>query len=263
MNLAYVYEWLKYFFLVDGGFMRVGYKSNNASGLEKFPGFKQKRLSNALLWQLIISVWGFPLSATIANAQTTTCSGASSNSCVDLYQGTLAAMQAVGYQPSGASSASGATTSGVPIPAPWTITSFQGGVISSSPMVFTVPADTGVPGNTTLASTFVYACPGGKSNNGTVSISASVSDTTEITSGQTVTNTSSTFNNDSMTVSIGYTPPKETGGPTGNVSNTYAWGTTTTESTATSSSTSNTSVPLVPIPMMLTTALSLVTVSTS
>lgn len=220
--------------------MSLNFQITNTSALNKCLGQKQKRSAHFLSWQLIVSIMGLPLSGAIANAQTTTCSGASSSSCVDLYQGTLAAMQAFGYQPSGLSSASGATTSGNPIVAPWAITSFQGGVISASPMVFNVPTDTGMPSNQNLTSTFVYVCPGSNATSGTVSVQATISDTTEISSTQSVTNSSSSFNNGSTTVTVGYAPPNTTGGASVSASGTYAWGTTTSEGTTTGSGTSNT-----------------------
>ena len=193
-----------------------------------------------------MSLAGLPLASSVANAQTTTCTGASSGSCVDLYQGTLAAMQAGGFQPSGSSPDSGATYNAdgaptQPILAPWVITSFNGGVINGSPMAFTVPTNTGVPGNANLASTFIYNCPGNTSNStGTVTLTATISDTTEISSNQSVTNSSETFNNGSSTVTIGYTSPNVSGGPNASASTTYDWGQQTTESTTTGSGTSNT-----------------------
>lgn len=218
--------------------MSANFNKNNISALKNNPGLKLRRSSSFLLWQLVISMLGLPLSSSLASAQTTTCTVDSSGACIDLYQDTLTAMQAVGYQPSGASSASGATTSGVPIPAPWTLTSFQGGTITASPMVFSIPPGTGVPIDATLAKTFVYACPGGKASTGTVSISASVSDTTTISSNQTVVNSSSSFNSGTSKVTLGYTT-SNSGAPGGTTPSTYSWGTTTSESTATSSSTSN------------------------
>ena len=208
--------------------------------------YKHKRSTTYLLGQLIISVLGLSLGSPLAHAQTTSCTGASSDSCVDLYQGTLAAMQTVGFQPSGSSPNSGATYNAdgaptQPILAPWVITSFSGGVINGSPMVFTVPANTGVPGNQNLASTFIYNCPGNTAtSSGTVTLSATISDTTQISSTQSVTNSTETFNNGSSTVTIGYAPPNTTGGFSASTTNTYNWGQQTTESTTTGGGTSNT-----------------------
>lgn len=98
-----------------------------------------------------------------------------------------------------------------------------------------------MPGNTNLAATFIYNCPGNTANaTGTVTLTATISDTTEIRSTQSVTNSSETFNNGSSTVTIGYAPPNTTGGASASTTNTYNWGQQTTESTTTGGGTSNT-----------------------
>ena len=197
----------------------------------------KKLLVKTIIAQSIMSMVGFPLFSNLALAQTTTCTS-SSVSCVDLYQGTISAIQAYGYQPTstisnGPLAISSSTT------APYGL---NGGVLSGSAMNITVPSDQGTPVNTVLTSTYIYNCPGNTSNySGTVEVSTTISNSTTITSDSTVTNSNSTFNNGSATVGISVSEGNTaTDGASGTESGsyTYSWGETYETTTSTSSGTS-------------------------
>lgn len=197
-------------------------------------GRRLKRSSSFLIGQLIVALTCAPLASTLANAQSSSTCSSSSSSCVDLYSGTVSAMQAYGYQPSSLSSNTGQSIS-----AGWAVQNFSGGTLNGSPMVFTLPSNQGEPTQTVLYSTNVYSCPGAGTVTGQIQVTVSMSDTTEISSDQQVENSSSTFMNASATVTIGYKPPSETGGVDGSVSGTYQWGMQSDTSTAASSGTAN------------------------
>jgi hypothetical protein len=197
----------------------------------------KKVFIKTIIAQSIMSMVGLPLFSNLAMAQTTTCTS-SSVSCVDLYQGTISAIQAYGYQPA-------TTISNAPLAISSSTTApygLNGGVLSGSAMNITVPSDQGTPVNTVLTSTYLYNCPGNTTNfTGTIEISSTISNSTTITSDSTVTNSNSTFNNGSATVGISVSEGNTaTDGASGTESGsyTYSWGQTYETQTSTSSGTS-------------------------
>ena len=188
----------------------------------------QPRSVRFLLSNIALAIAALPIASNIAVAQQT----CDTNSCnVDLYQSTLDAIQAYGYQP--------IANSVGPISI-FKAQSISGGVITSSPMTITTPSGQGMPTEQVLASHTVYACPGGGGQTGVYSMTAQASNTTTITSNQSVTNTSSEFNNNSASVTIGYTPPSATGGVSGSANYSYEWGHSNENSSTTGSGTSDT-----------------------
>ena len=203
-------------------------------------GCQIKRSSGFLLGQLIFSLVGAPLITPFAQAQTgTTCSG--QDNCLDLYQSTLGAIQAYGYQPNGLNSTG----------APLSISSFDGGVLNGGTMVFS--QSEGVPGTDTINSVFVYNCPDAPASvSGTVTASVTVTNSSTLSSDTSVSNQSSSFNQGSNSVSLSYqTPPSPYGTVKASDTLTYTWGSSTTnsstsssDSTITTSTNSTTSIPV-------------------
>lgn len=203
-------------------------------------GRQIKRTSGFLLGQLILSLVGAPLITPFAHAQTgTTCTGG--DSCVDLYQGTLNAIQAYGYQPPSLTNANASLY----------IQSFEGGVLNGGTMAFT--QNGGTPGTDTLNSVFVWNCPDAPAPvSGTVIATVSVTNSSTLSSDTSVSNTNSSFNQGTNTVSLSYqTPPSPYGSASASDVMSYTWGSSTTNSstsssssTITDSSSSTTSIPV-------------------
>ena len=217
-------------------------KSTSKPQLKSSIDFR-KNAAKTMIAQAVISLIGFPFASNITYAQQSTtpqsttpnCSGYATGTSTDLYCATLGAIQAYGYQP--ASSTTGQSINGY-----WTLGSFQGGNMVSSPMVITAPAGQGTPVATILASTFIYNCPGNtKAATGSVTVSQTVSNSTDISSTTSVTNSSSSYNGGSATIAIGYTSPVETGGGNGSASASYDWGSTSETDTTTGGGTDNAS----------------------
>lgn len=167
-------------------------------------GRRIKRSSTFLLVQLAVSMAGLPLASSVTHAQNSNCVGGAS--CYDMYQGTIAAINAAGYQPY----ANGTTQQ---YPAYWNVTSFTGGTLYSGPMGYITPAGEGTPTVTTLTSVTVFNCPSNTSSfTGSGTMEVTMSNSTEITSDTGVENTSSSFMNGSASLTIGYKPPSSTGG---------------------------------------------------
>lgn len=203
-------------------------------------GRQIKRTSGFLLGQLIFSLVGAPLITPFAHAQTgTTCTGG--DSCVDLYQGTLSAIQAYGYQPPSLNNANASLY----------IQSFDGGVLNGGTMAFT--QNGGTPGTDTVNSVFVWNCPDAPGPvSGTVIATVSVTNSSTLSSDTSVSNTNSSFNQGTNTVSLSYqTPPSPYGSASASDVMSYTWGSSTTNSstsssssTITDSSSSTTSIPV-------------------
>lgn len=191
-----------------------------------------KRSSAFLLSQLIIGLTSTPL----AHAQSsTTCTGSSSGSCVDLYNGTISAINAVGYQPQNLAGLA-STTNGAQV----VLQKFSGGVLNGGTMAFS--ENSGTPGESVAAATWVYNCPTATSNaTGTIEMAVSVSNSTTITSDSSVSNSSSSFNQGENTVSLSYTsPPSPYGTASASDVMSYTWGSTYDTSSTTSSSNTTT-----------------------
>ena len=203
-------------------------------------GRQIKRSSSFLLGQLIFSLVGAPLITPFANAQTgTTCTGG--DSCLDLYQGTISAIQAYGYQPPSLNNANASLY----------IQSFDGGVLNGGTMAFT--QNGGTPGTDTINSVFVWNCPDAPATvSGTVYATVTVTNSSTLSSDTSVSNTNSSFNQGTNTVSLSYqTPPSPYGSATASDVMSYTWGSSTTNSstsssssTTTDSSSSTTSIPV-------------------
>lgn len=203
-------------------------------------GRQIKRSSGFLLGQLIFSLVGAPLITPFAHAQSsTTCTGSSSGSCVDLYQGTINAIvsydASVGFQPENLASLS-STTNG----AQSVLQSFSGGILDGGTMEFST--NSGTPGESVAASTWVYNCPTATTNaTGTIELTVSVANSTTITSDSSVSNSSSSFNQGENTVSLSYTsPPSPYGTASASDVMSYTWGSTYDTSSTTSSSSTTT-----------------------
>lgn len=192
-----------------------------------------------LVSQLAISLASLPLISQYSFAQSSSTTGTTgtgatcsspSNSCLDLYQGTLAAIQQYNYQPIG----NGGLT------AQWSMQSFNGGTLSASPMVISVPSGQGTPTNQVLTSTLIYNCPANaKASTGTITVTATVSDTIEISSTTQVMNSSSSFNSNSASVGIQYsTPNTPYGSASASFDYTYEWGSSYEQQTTTGGGTS-------------------------
>lgn len=195
-------------------------------------GRRFKRSSAFLLGQLIIGLTCTPL----AHAQSsTTCTGSSSGSCVDLYNGTISAINAVGYQPQSLAGLA-STTNGAQV----VLQNFSGGILDGGTMAFS--QSSGTPGESVAASTWVYNCPTAPSNaTGTIEMTVSVSNSTTITSDSSVSNSSSSFNQGENTVSLSYTsPPSPYGTASASDVMSYTWGSTYDTSSTTSSSNTST-----------------------
>lgn len=182
--------------------------------------------------QLALSISSLPMMSGYTFAQTvppnvassgSTCTSPSST-CLDLYQGTISAIQQYNYQPYSNSQKS-----------QWKIQSFTGGVLQASPMVIVTPSGQGTPTNEVIGSTMVYNCPANTNpNSGTITVTATVSDTTEISSSTEVMNSNSGFNSNSASVNISYSsPPSPYGSASVGASYTYEWGTSYENSTTT------------------------------
>ena len=208
-------------------------------------GRQFKRSSSFLLGQLIFSLVGAPLITPFAHAQTgSTCTGG--DSCIDLYQGTISAIQAYGYQPPSLSG-SNANTNGASL----YLQSFEGGVLNGGTMAFT--QNGGTPGTDTINSVFVWNCPDAPAPvSGTVYATVTVTNSSTLSSDTSVSNTNSSFNQGTNTVSLSYqTPPSPYGSATASDVMSYTWGSSTTNSstsssssTTTDSSSSTTSIPV-------------------
>lgn len=203
-------------------------------------GRQIKRTSGFLLGQLIFSLVGAPLITPFAHAQTgTTCTGG--DSCIDLYQGTISAIQAYGYQPPSLTNANASLY----------LQSFEGGVLNGGTMAFT--QNGGTPGTDTINSVFVWNCPDAPAPvSGTVYATVTVTNSSTLSSDTSVSNTNSSFNQGTNTVSLSYqTPPSPYGSATASDVMSYTWGSSTTNSstsssssTTTDSSSSTTSIPV-------------------
>lgn len=191
--------------------------------------FRKKMLAT----QLAISLTSLPLLSQYSFAQSSSATGTgatcttASDSCLDLYNGTIAAIQKYNYQPN--PPGNGGLT------AQWKMQSFNGGALTASPMVIVAPSGQGTPTNEVLTSTLIYNCPANTSpSTGTITVAATVSDTTEISSTTQVMNSKSGFNNNSATVGISYSSPSTPYGSMGvDASYTYAWGTSYEQQTTT------------------------------
>lgn len=195
-------------------------------------GRHMKRSRAFLLGQLIISLTSSPLATSQAHAQSsTTCTGSSAGSCVDLYQGTISAIQAYGYQ-TPAMNTLASTTNGTKS----YLQSFAGGVLNGGTMTFS--ESSGTPGEDVASSVWVYNCPTARRNaKGTVELTVAVSNSTTITSDSSVSNSSSSFNQGENTVSLSYTsPPSPYGKASASDVMSYTWGSTYDTSSTTSSS---------------------------
>lgn len=201
-------------------------------------GQRMKRSRAFLLSQLIISLTSSPLATSLAHAQSssTTCTGSSAGSCVDLYQGTISAIQAYGYQTPEMNSLA-STTGGTKS----YLQSFAGGVLSGGTMTFS--ESSGSPGEYVASSVWVWNCPSSVKNaTGTVELTVAVDNSTTITSDSSVSNSSSTFNQGENTVSLSYTsPPSPYGSASASDVMSYTWGSTYDTSSTTSSSNTTTS----------------------
>lgn len=188
-----------------------------------------KRSSTFLLVQLAISLVGAPLITPFAHAQTnTTCSG--QDNCFDLYQGTLSAIQAYGWQPTGLNNTG----------APLTLSSFEGGELNGGTMVFSQSG--GVPGTDAINSVFVYNCPDAPASvSGTVSATVTVMNSSTLSADTSVSVGSSSFNQGTNTVALSYqTPPSPYGSATASDTLSYTWGSSTSSSSTSSSDSTTT-----------------------
>ena len=170
-------------------------------------GHQIKRTSGFLLGQLIVSLAGLPLTSAVANAQTS-CSQ-SSSSCLDLYQGTLNAMQAAApdAQPSEYASLTTSAMGALFYP-----TAFAGGTLTSGAMTYDLSTTPSNSNSTVLTSWTTVACPGAGNSKGTYTLEYTISNDLEISSDSSVENSSSSFMEGSAELSIKYTSPALTGG---------------------------------------------------
>ena len=177
-----------------------------------------RRLSLALAF-----AW---LCATSAFAQSsTTCTPGSPN-CIDLYNSTIKAIQAYGYQPPGAGTVTNQSS-----PSYWAINSFTGGTLTSTPVSYQVPAGQGTPVSNTFYNKYFTNCLDSNPMPVTVEVPISVTNTSTITSSSSTTNTNESSLGGETSVTISYSPPGETGGTGVSGTQSFTYGTTNTTST--------------------------------
>ena len=166
-----------------------------------------KHTSSFVLGQLIVSLAGLTLASTVANAQTSCPQG--SSSCLDLYQGTLNAMQtaAPDAQPSEYASLTASAMGALFYP-----TAFAGGALTSGTMTYDLSSTPSNSTSTVLTSWSTVACPRSGNSQGTYTLEYTISNELEISSDSSVENSSSTFMDGTAELSIKYTSPALTGG---------------------------------------------------
>lgn len=216
-------------------------------------GHRIKRSSTFLLVQLAVSVVSLPVATPIAmgqsssstpsswatlptnsNANASNCTG--SNPCYDIYQGTLAAMQAAA--PQAQSAAAGLEGNWVGLFYP---TAFTGGLMSSGPMTYNLANTPPNTAQTTLTSWTAIACPSSGGAVGTYTLEYTVSNELELTSDTSVENSSSTSLGGTAEIGIAYKSPSVTGGIDPSASFSFDYGVEYDESSSTGYGTSNTS----------------------
>jgi hypothetical protein len=158
--------------------------------------------------------------------------GFAQSTATNLYTAALTQMQTENYQSLDMPQATLANTT-------MAVTAFAGGALQGGVMTF--GGSSGTPASATVFSLWVSNC-NPTSNPGSYTYTNSFTDSSTISSSSSVTNTSTSFNSGSATVTLGYTPPGETGGVSASASATYNWGSSySTASTSSNSSTNGTS----------------------
>lgn len=148
--------------------------------------------------------------------------------CLDLYTATLNAIKAYQFQPDGA----GTLNPPQSARAYWEIVDFSGGLLTSSPLVFTTPPGQGKPESASFFSQSFQNCSDPDGLQTTVEIDLTITNTTTVTSSQEVLKTSTSAVGGSTEVTMTYTPLAGTGGTGGSASQTFTYGTTSTSSTS-------------------------------
>ena len=204
-------------------------------------GRRIKRSSTFLLVQLAVSLAGMPLTSPVSMAASTptnsnpkasNCTG--TNPCYDIYQGTLAAMQAAApnAQPAGLE----ANWVGLFYP-----TAFTGGLMVSGPMNYNLANTPNNQSNTSLVSWTAIACPTSGGATGSYDLQYTVSNELELTSDTSVENSSSTSLGGTAEIGIAYKSPSVTGGVDPSASLSFDYGVEYGSSMSTGYGTANTS----------------------
>ena len=204
-------------------------------------GRRMKRSSTFLLVQLAVSLAGLPLTSPVSMAASTptnsnpnasNCTG--TNPCYDIYQGTLAAMQAAApnAQPAGLE----ANWVGLFYP-----TAFTGGLMVSGPMNYNLANTPNNSNQTTLTTWTAIACPTSGGVSGSYDLEYTVSNELELTSDTSVENSSSTSMGGTAEVGIAYSSPSVTGGVDPSASLSFDYGVEYDSATSTGYGTANSS----------------------
>ena len=159
-----------------------------------------------------------------AGSNGTQCSAGSPN-CLDLYQSTLSAIQKYGFQPPNAGTVTNQSAKSL-----WSINSFTGGLLTSSPVTYTIPTGQGQPVSSSFYNQYLINCTDPNSLSTTFSIPVTVTNTTTITSSKETTNTHEKSLGGETSVTISYSPPSETGGAGASGTQTFTYGTTDSHS---------------------------------
>ncbi len=225
--------------------MQTKHNPQNQNVPHDASGRRIKRTSTFLLVQLAVSVASMPVATPNAmaassawstlpsnpNPNASNCTG--SNPCYDIYQGTLAAMQAAApqAQPSG-------------LPGNWVglyyPTAFTGGLMVSGPMNYNLSNTPPNSAQTTLTSWTAVACPTSGGAVGSYDLSYTVSNELELTADTSIENSSSTSMSGTAEVAIAYKSPSTTGGIDPSASFSFDYGTEFSSTTSTGFGVTNT-----------------------
>jgi hypothetical protein len=160
-----------------------------------------------------------------ASAHADTCKAGDPN-CLDLYTATLNAIKAYQFQPDGAGNPNQSAR------AYWEVQKFTGGLLTSTPLVFTTPPGQGTPESATFFTEYFQNCTDPDGMQTTVEIDTTVTNTSTVTSSQETTSSNSAAFGGSTEVTLSYTPPGETGGIGGSATQSFTYGTTSTTTTS-------------------------------